>query len=262
MGVRERPCPRPHGARGGSRAGAPSARAARPRSAPADRHRGQHRPAGLRRDLHEHPRPRVQQRHARERDEVGERRGAARRPGLLGRRPARRPRARPPPGRARPHARVAQPAAGVADLGHLHRRRARGDPAPAHHRRGLALPRARLRVGRRQRGVQRGRHAARHHLAAPARPRLHRQGVPVGPPGRPARQALLQRLQPRVDRPQERRGVRARRRTCAARACASTASASRATSGSSTPIPTRSATTSSASRRSGSTWRSPRPTCA
>ena len=119
-----------------------------------------------------------------------------------------------------------------------------------------------LRVGRRQRGVQRGRHAARHHLAAPARPRLHRQGVPVGPPGRPARQALLQRLQPRVDRAQERRGVRARRRTCAARACASTASASRATSGSSTPIPTRSATTSSASRRSASTWRSPRPTCA
>jgi GH35 family endo-1,4-beta-xylanase len=31
----------------------------------------------------------------------------------------------------------------------------------------------------------------RHDLAAATRPRLHRQGLPLGPPGRPARQALL-----------------------------------------------------------------------
>jgi hypothetical protein len=150
--------------------------------------------------------------------------------------------ARPSPDRPRPHARVAQPAARVADLRRLHRRPARGDPPQAHHRRGLALPRAHLRVGRRQRGLQRGRHAARHGLAAPARPRLHRQGVPLGPSGRSARQALLQRLQPRGDRPRATRRSRSSR-TSAATGCRSTASASRAISGSSTPIPTRGAPT-------------------
>ena len=48
---------------------------------------------------------------------------------------------------------------------------------------------------------ERGRHAPADHLADAPRPRLHRRRLPLGAPGRPARQALPERLQRGVERP-------------------------------------------------------------
>ena len=56
--------------------------------------------------------------------------------------------------------------------------------------------------------VQRRRHAARHHLAAQPRPRLHRRRVPLGAPGRPAAKLFLNDYNIEWRQPQERRLLR------------------------------------------------------
>ena len=72
--------------------------------------------------------------------------------------------------------------------------RAHARPHP-HRRRTLQGQDSRL--GRRQRGDRRGRHAAQGAVARRHRRRLRREGVRVRARGRPGRRALLQRLQPR-----------------------------------------------------------------
>ena len=80
----------------------------------------------------------------------------------------------------------------------------------AHLHRDEALPRADLGLGRRQRGVQRRRHPARRLLVAEPRPGLHRRRLPLGAPGRPEGDSVLQRLQHRGSQRQEHRGLRPR----------------------------------------------------
>ena len=75
-------------------------------------------------------------------------------------------------------------------------RDAAGAHARAHPSRRRPLQRPHPRLGRRQRGARRGRHAAPDAVARGDRRGLHRQGVRVRARGRPRRGAVLQRLQP------------------------------------------------------------------
>ena len=197
---------------------------------PAHRHRGQHRPAGLptARPTPPSSTARVQLRHAGERDEVGQPSrpaGAWTSPG----RPARRPRARPT---ARSSA--ATPSCGTTSFRHGSTsgnftddelRPSSTSTSPTRS----PLPGADLRVGRGQRGVQRGRQLRDTPSgSSSAGPGLHRQRVPLGPPGRP--EAKLYNN----DYNLEGIGRRATRvyelvQSCAGRASRSRASASRAT---------------------------------
>ena len=169
----------------------------------------------------------VVQRHARERDEVGRRRSRSRPVRLVRSGRDRRLRQEDRQVRARAHAGLAQPAArlgGRAGSGGA----ARCGQGP-HQDRGRPVPRQDPRVGRRQRGVQRGRHAQADGVPGEARRPLHRRRVPLGTRGGPEGQAVPQRLQRRGPQPEERRDLRAREVRGGGTACRSTASACKAT---------------------------------
>ena len=198
-----------------------------------DRHRRRHGRAVQRRDLRRCRRRPVQHRHPRERHEVGGRGAAARQARLHPGRPARGLRQGPQAEGPRAHARLAQPAAGLAHRRGRGRQHHQGpgahDPQAAHRDRDGPLQGRHLGVGRRERGVQRRRHAAGLAVAAAAGPGLHRRRVPLGAQGRPEGDPLLQRLQHRGH--QRRRATPSTRwsRSCAARTCRSRRSGCRAT---------------------------------
>ncbi len=154
-------------------------------------------------------RQRVRPDHARQRHEVVRDGAPAGRVRLLQGRRDREPRPRQPAEGARTHPGVAQPAARVAHGAGVDGPRAEGRAEEACPGGGTALPGQGVRLGRGQRGVQRGRYVPRVGLLQDARVRLHRRRPALGASGRSAREAVPQRLQHRGDRPEERRLLQA-----------------------------------------------------